>query len=107
MACQPVAAGLGDRRHPPFRGLHRRAGLGRRSARLVPQQHLQLAHAARLRGRRQDSEFHLQVAGAERIRDVLGWEPSLKTSTPSSSTRFPGRSGCISKTDRTLKLESK
>jgi UDP-glucose 4-epimerase len=38
---------------------------------------MQLAHAARLRGRRQDSEFHLQVAGAERIRDVLGWEPSL------------------------------
>ena len=45
-------AGAPGRRDHPFRRLDRRAGFGARSARLLPQQHRQLARADRGRGRR-------------------------------------------------------
>ena len=45
------------RRHHPFRGENRGAGLGRRPARLLPQQHRFRPQPARLRGRRRRSRI--------------------------------------------------
>ena len=49
------------RRHHPFRRIDRGARIGRRSARLLSQQHLQVALADRGRGRGQDPAFHLLI----------------------------------------------
>ncbi len=47
------------RRHRAFRRQDRRAGVGRRSARLLSQQHREGAQSARMRRARRDQAFHL------------------------------------------------
>ena len=53
-----IARARGVRDHP-FRRLDRGAGLGRRSARLLPQQHRQLARADRMRRQGRGGAVHL------------------------------------------------
>ena len=51
--------GAWRRRHHPFCRLDRGAGIGRRPARLLPQQHRELADADRVRRQGRREEFHL------------------------------------------------
>ncbi len=54
-----AARGAPGRRHHPLRRLDRGAGLGPRSARLLPQQHRELARPDRDRGQERRAPFHL------------------------------------------------
>ena len=60
----------------PFRRLDRRAGVGRRSARLLPQQHRQVARPDGGRGRDGHQELHLLLDG-RRLRHAEG-EPGAR-----------------------------
>ena len=78
----------GVERHHPFRRVDRGAGLRRRSARLLPQQHRQVARPDGGRGRDGHQALHLLVH-----RGRL-WQPR----------REPGAGGCAAAADVALRL---